>query len=166
MDLFGDLSYLEDLSYFEDLSYLEDLDNTCNYYPINSDNEFECADIYEPNQNINYRRSKRPFKKKDIEKKDIEKKDIEKKDIKKNLHKKRKTTITVIRKFTSILDNLFTIGGIIWITNDRFNLTETFQICYNQMVEQNMVRSSDIKSFEKRALLAGYSHRGTLFYKK
>ena len=58
------------------------------------------------------------------------------------------------------------IGGIVWTTNGGFDLTDNFQTCYDQMVEQNIINSSNIKCFERRASLVVFAHREKSYFKK
>ena len=145
---------------FSDLDDIIDLEaNTVyNNYIDNYYNDSILTDIYD-NKNINNKRqSKRTIKKiKYIKTNDD-----------KCIYKKNKRTITnsVIQKFKLILNHLSMIGGIVWTTNGGFDLTDNFQTCYDQMVEQNIINSSNIKCFERRASLVGFAHREKSYFKK
>jgi hypothetical protein len=84
----------------------------------------------------------------------------------KKSNNKRIITNTLIQKFKSILDHLYIIGGIVWTTNRGFNITDNFQICYDRMVHQKIIKSSNIKCFERRASLVGYAHKEKSYFKK
>jgi cell wall-associated NlpC family hydrolase len=152
MDLFSDINDILDLEA-----------NTLDNYQYDNYNDIILTDIYD-NKKINNKKINNKRQSKRIIKKIKYIKTNNDKYIETN--NKRIITDTVIQNFESILNHLYTIGGIIWTTNGGFDLTSNFQTCYDQMVKKCMINSSNIRCFEKRASLVGYAHREKSFFKK